>query len=131
LLGGRLTAIPGASDTSVGGIIAYDNSVKTALLDVPEAMLVEQGAVSEAVVGVMAAGAQRRFGVAAALAVTGIAGPGGGTPEKPVGTVWIAARHGDRARTLQRIFPGARDEIRARSTQAALDILRLLLRGEA
>lgn len=127
VLGGRLTAIPGASDTFVGGVIAYDNAVKTALLDVPEAMLAEQGAVSEAVVGAMAAGAQRRFGVAAALAVTGIAGPSGGTPEKPVGTVWIAARHGDRTRVLTRIFPGARDEIRARSAQATLDLLRLAL----
>jgi nicotinamide-nucleotide amidase len=127
VLGSRLTAIPGASDSFVGGVIAYDNAVKTALLDVPEALLTEQGAVSEAVVEAMAAGAQRRFGVAAALAVTGIAGPSGGTPEKPVGTVWIAARHGDRARALQRIFPGARDEIRARSAQAALDVLRLAL----
>jgi nicotinamide-nucleotide amidase len=127
VLGSRLTAIPGASDTFVGGVIAYDNAVKTALLDVPDAMLAEQGAVSEAVVGAMAAGAQRRFGVAAALAVTGIAGPSGGTPEKPVGTVWLAARHGDQTRALKRIFPGARDEIRARSAQAALDLLRLAL----
>jgi nicotinamide-nucleotide amidase len=127
VLGSRLTAIPGASDTFVGGVIAYDNAVKTALLDVPAAMLAEQGAVSEAVVGAMAAGAQRRFGVAAALAVTGIAGPSGGTPEKPVGTVCVAARHGDRTRALQRIFPGARDEIRARSAQAALDLLKLAL----
>ena len=127
VLGSRLTAIPGASDTFVGGVIAYDNAVKTAWLDVPDALLAEQGAVSEAVVGAMAAGAQQRFGVAAALAVTGIAGPSGGTPEKPVGTVWIAARHGDRARALRRIFPGARDEIRARSAQAALDLLRLAL----
>jgi nicotinamide-nucleotide amidase len=59
--------------------------------------------------------------------VTGIAGPSGGTPEKPVGTVWVAARHGDRTRALQRIFPGARDEIRARSAQAALDLLKLAL----
>ena len=127
VLGSRLTAVPGASDAFVGGVIAYDNAVKTAWLDVPEAMLAEQGAVSEAVVAAMVAGAQRRFGVAAALAVTGIAGPSGGTPEKPVGTVWVAARHGDRTRALQRIFPGARDEIRARSAQAALDLLRLAL----
>ena len=127
MLASRLTAVPGASDTFVGGVIAYDNAVKTALLDVPETLLAEHGAVSEAVVRAMAAGAQRRFGVAAALAVTGIAGPSGGTPEKPVGTVWVAARHGARARTLQRIFPGARDEIRARRAQAALDLLRLEL----
>ncbi len=127
VLASRLTAVPGASDTFVGGVIAYDNAVKTALLDVPEAMLAEQGAVSEVVVEAMAAGAQRRFGVAAALAVTGIAGPTGGTPEKPIGTVWVAARHGDRTRALRRIFPGARDEIRARSAQAALDLLRLAL----
>ena len=75
----------------------------------------------------MADGAARRFGVDCALAVTGIAGPSGGTPEKPVGFVWLAARRGGETRVLSRQFLGERDEIRARSAQAALDLLRLAL----
>jgi PncC family amidohydrolase len=75
----------------------------------------------------MADGVQRRFDAGAAIAVTGIAGPGGGTPEKPVGTVWLAARLGADARAVKRTFPGDRGEIRARAAQAALDLLRRLL----
>lgn len=124
MLGARLTAIPGSSDVFVGGVIAYADEVKAALLDVPRAVLDAHGAVSEETVRAMAEGAARRFGVECALAVTGIAGPGGGTPEKPVGTVWIAARHGAETRALKRQFLGERDEVRARSAQAALDLLR-------
>lgn len=124
LLGGRLTAIPGSSDVFVGGVIAYADAVKVDLLDVPRATLERHGAVSEPVVRAMVEGAAHRFGVACAMAVTGIAGPAGGTPEKPVGTVWIAARQGGETRALQRQFLGERDEIRARSAQAALDLLR-------
>jgi competence/damage-inducible protein CinA-like protein len=128
MLGGRITAIPGSSDVFVGGVIAYQDAVKTALLDVPSATLERHGAVSEETVRAMADGAAHRFGVECALAVTGIAGPAGGTPEKPVGTVWIAARHAGETRALQRQFLGERDEIRARSAQAALDLLRHALR---
>lgn len=127
LLAGRITAVPGASDIFVGGVVAYDDRVKTDLLAVPRALLDTHGAVSEAVVRAMAEGAQQRFAVDATLAVTGIAGPAGGTPEKPVGTIWLAARCGSETRALQRIFPGDRGEIRARSAQAALDLLRRLL----
>lgn len=127
LLAGRVTAVPGASDVFVGGIVAYDDHVKTHWLAVPPALLEAHGAVSEEVVRAMAEGAQRHFAVDAALAVTGIAGPGGGTPEKPVGTVWLAARFGADERVLKRIFPGDRGEVRARSAQAALDLLRRLL----
>ena len=127
LLGSRITGVPGASDVFAGGIVAYDNPVKHELLDVPDALLNAHGAVSEEVVVAMAAGAQRRFGVDAALAVTGIAGPGGGSQEKPVGTVWLAARLGSDARALKRIFLGDRGEIRARSAQAVLDLLRRLM----
>jgi nicotinamide-nucleotide amidase len=130
LLGGRLTAVPGASDVFAGGVIAYDDAVKRALLDVPAAVLERHGAVSEETVSAMAQGAQRRFGVACALAVTGIAGPSGGTPDKPVGTVWLAARRGETTRAVRRVFPGPRDNVRARSAQAALDLLRLALAGE-
>ncbi|PYP10963.1 MAG: hypothetical protein DMD59_04115 [Gemmatimonadetes bacterium] len=101
--------------------------VKSGTLDVPPELLDRYGAVSEEVVSAMAEGVQRQFAVAAALAITGIAGPGGGTPEKPVGTVWLAARFGAETRALKRMFPGDRGEIRARSAQAALDLLRRLL----
>jgi nicotinamide-nucleotide amidase len=127
LLGARITAVPGASDVFVGGVIAYDDDVKTAALDVPRALVAAHGAVSEEVVMAMAHGAQQRFSVNAALAITGIAGPTGGTTEKPVGTVWFAARYGAEARALKRVFPGDRNEIRARSAQASLDLLRRLL----
>jgi len=127
LLGARITAVPGASDVFVGGVIAYDDAVKTAALSVPDELVRIQGAVSEEVVVAMALGAQQRFAAEAALAITGIAGPTGGTAEKPVGTVWIAARYGTDARALKRVFPGDRNEIRARSAQAALDLLRRLL----
>lgn len=129
LLSGRITAVPGASDVFIGGVVAYDNVVKSGTLDVPPELLERHGAVSEDVVRAMAAGVQRQFAVDAALAITGIAGPSGGTPEKPVGTVWLAARFGTEARALTRIFPGDRGEIRARSAQAALDLLRRLMAG--
>ena len=127
LLGGRITAVPGSSDVFAGGIVAYDDDVKREVLGVPDALIKAHGAVSKEVVLAMVASAQQRFSVDAALAVTGIAGPGGGTQEKPVGTVWLAARLGPDARALQRVFPGDRAEIRARSAQAALDLLRRLI----
>lgn len=127
LLGSRITAVPGASDVFIGGVVAYDNVVKSGMLDVPPELLERHGAVSEEVVSAMAQSVQRQFAVDAALAITGIAGPSGGTPEKPVGTVWMAARLGLEGRALKRIFPGDRGEIRARAAQAALDLLRRLI----
>ncbi len=127
VLSARITAIPGASSVFIGGVVAYDNMVKSGTLDVPPELLDHYGAVSEQVVSAMAEGVQRQFAVDAALAITGIAGPSGGTAEKPVGTVWLAARHGVEGRVLKRVFPGDRSEIRARSAQAALDLLRRLL----
>ncbi len=127
LLGGRITAVPGSSDTFLGGIVAYDDAVKTALLTVAAELLEVHGAVSEPVARALAEGAQRVFGADSAIAVTGIAGPGGGTPEKPVGTVWLAVRVGQVTRAVGRVFPGDRGEIRARSAQAGLDLLRRAL----
>jgi nicotinamide-nucleotide amidase len=123
LLGARLTEIPGSSDGFVGGVIAYDNEVKVELLGVSAALLAEHGAVSEPIVRAMAQGAAQRFGVSAALAVTGIAGPGGGSPEKPVGTVWIGCALRADVETRRIMFPGNRHEIRARAAQAALLLL--------
>ena len=124
LLGARLTAIPGSSDVVMGGIIAYDNRVKTEMLGVDERLLQEHGAVSEPVARSMAAGARKRFQTSTALAITGIAGPGGGTPEKPVGTVWIALDFEGSVLARRFNMIGDRDEIRRRSAQAALEMLR-------
>lgn len=129
LLGQRITAIPGASRIFAGGVIAYGNQVKTTALGVPASLIAEHGAVSGPVVEAMAAGAAQRFGTQAALAVTGIAGPTGGTPEKPVGTVWLAVHLEGRTEAVLRQFPGDRDEVRRRSAQAALDLLRRRLAG--
>ncbi|MFN2572024.1 MAG: CinA family protein, partial [Gemmatimonadales bacterium] len=107
----------------------YDNAVKSGTLGVPPELLARHGAVSEEVVRAMAEGVRRQFVVEASLAITGIAGPGGGTPQKPVGTVWVAARAGSGTRVAQRTFPGDRAEIRARAAQAALDLLRRLNAG--
>ncbi len=90
VLSARITAIPGASTVFIGGVVAYDNMVKSGTLDVRPELLDQYGAVSEQVVSAMAEGVQRQFAVEAALAITGIAGPTGGTAEKPVGTVWLA-----------------------------------------
>jgi competence/damage-inducible protein CinA-like protein len=129
LLGARLTEIPGSSDVFVGGIIAYDNRVKVAELGVGQDLLDQYGAVSEAVACAMASGVAQSLGVAAALSVTGIAGPGGGSEQKPVGMVWIGcvAEGIVEARRFQ--FAGSRHEIRARAAQAALHLLHRRLRG--
>ncbi len=126
LIGARLTAVPGASDVFLGGVVCYADESKTRDLDVPEALLHQHGAVSEAVALAMARGVAGRFGADAAVAVTGVAGPAGGTPERPVGTVWLAARLGGVERAVQRRFPGGRREVRRRAAQAALDLLRRL-----
>jgi nicotinamide-nucleotide amidase len=123
LLGARITEIPGSSDVFVGGVIAYDNALKMDLLGVPADLLAEQGAVSEPVARAMAQGAVERFGVGAALSVTGIAGPGGGSPEKPVGTVWFGCAVNDSVETRRVLFAGTRQEIRARAAQAAFMLL--------
>jgi nicotinamide-nucleotide amidase len=127
MLGARLTAIPGSSDVFVGGVIAYDNDVKTALLNVPPAIIRTHGAVSEEAARAMASGIRERMGTQIAIAVTGIAGPDGGTPDKPVGLVWIAAEVDGRARATTRVYPGNREEIRQRASQGALDLVRRIL----
>lgn len=124
MLGQRLTAIAGSSEVFAGGVIAYDNEVKIELLGVDREQLERHGAVSEEVVTAMATGAKRRFGVDVGVAVTGIAGPGGGSAEKPVGTVWIAVATADEIVARQLRLFGDRDEVRRRAAQAALDLVR-------
>jgi nicotinamide-nucleotide amidase len=131
MLGARLTAVPGSSDVFYGGVIAYHDSLKRALLGVPDALLREHGAVSEPVVRAMASGARAATGVEAALAITGIAGPGGGTATKPVGTVWIALDfRGQMEARLLHLW-GDRDEVRQRSAQWAMELLRRTLLASA
>lgn len=127
LLGARLTSIPGSSDVVLGGVIAYANDVKHDLLGVDERSLAAHGAVSEPVVKEMAQGVRTRVKSSIGLAITGVAGPGGGTPEKPVGTVWIAAALPDSTRAVQLRLIGDRDEIRRRATQSTLELLRRML----
>jgi nicotinamide-nucleotide amidase len=129
LLGARLTAVPGASDVFRGGLIAYDNSVKAGELGVPATLLEEHGAVSEPVALAMAVGVRTRADTDVGIAVTGIAGPGGGSPAKPVGTVWIAVADRAAAKARHVRFFGDRAEIRYRAAQAALDLVRRKLAG--
>lgn len=127
LLGARLTAIPGSSDVFIGGLIAYADAVKLRELGVPEQLLATHGAVSEEVVRAMATGARRKFGADIALAITGVAGPGGGTPGKPVGLVWVCAATRDAVEARKIKSWGDRQEIRYRATQAAMALARSML----
>lgn len=129
LLGKLFTDVPGASDYFRCGWVAYSNEAKTALLGVKKGVLAEHGAVSEPVVRQMATGARRGAGTDYALAVTGIAGPSGGTPEKPVGLVYLALAAGDGVQVERWVLPGDRDGVRQRSVLVALDMLRRRLLG--
>jgi nicotinamide-nucleotide amidase len=126
LLGERVTSVPGSSDIFLGGVIAYHDDVKREILGVPAGDIERHGAVSEEVALQMAAGVKARLHADIGIAITGIAGPGGGTPEKPVGLVWIAVEVTEpKARRFQLI--GDRAEIRQRAAQAALEMLRRAL----
>jgi nicotinamide-nucleotide amidase len=127
LVGARLTDVPGASEAYLGGVIAYSDEAKRAELDVPDEILLEHGAVSEETAAAMAVGARRRFGADVGVAVTGIAGPGGGTAEKPVGLVFISVESPDGASTRRFELPGDREAVRSRATGLALHMLRRLL----
>ena len=130
LIGAALTSVSGSSEWYVGGVISYANSVKTGLLGVSQADLDEQGAVSEAVVRSMALGACRVTGADLACAVSGVAGPGGGTPDKPVGTVWIGwSLHGE-TRSRKFHFSGDRDSVRAQTAREAVRGMREWAREE-
>jgi nicotinamide-nucleotide amidase len=124
LLGARLTAIAGSSDVVLGGVIAYSNEIKSSLLGVDESLLREAGAVSEPVVRDMAAGARSSTGARVGLAITGIAGPGGGSEEKPVGTVWIATDIDGAIESRRLRLIGDRGEVRQRAAQAVMEMLR-------
>lgn len=127
LIAKRITDHPGSSRYFLGGVIAYDNAVKVELLGVPEELLEKEGAVSESVAEAMARGVARRFGAQAGIGVTGVAGPGGGTEEKPVGTVWYAACFRDRTVARHERILGDRETVRERGAQGAMDLLFRLL----
>jgi len=127
LVAGRLTSVPGSSEVFVGAVVAYADGVKEGELGVPAQTLAEHGAVSAQTAAAMAAGVRKRLGVDVGVAVTGIAGPGGGTPEKPVGLVYLHAETPDGSHGVEFNFPSDRDTIRARATAAALHLTRRLL----
>lgn len=129
LLGARLTAVPGSSRAFVGGVVAYDDAVKLHLLGVSADDLAAHGAVSETVARQMAAGIATTLDAGAAIAITGIAGPDGGTPAKPVGTVWIAVKFREVERVMHLVLPGDREDVRARAAQYGLDFLRRVASG--
>jgi nicotinamide-nucleotide amidase len=123
----RLTSVPGSSDAFLGAVVAYADAVKERDLGVPRDLLERHGAVSAEVAAAMAAGARERLGADVAVAVTGIAGPGGGTAEKPVGLVYLYAEAPSGTRSADFVFPGDRDGIRRRATVTSLHVLRRLL----
>jgi competence/damage-inducible protein CinA-like protein len=127
LVAARLTDVPGASDVLMGSIVAYDNAVKTGELGVPEALIRDHGAVSREVALAMASGVRERLGVDVGIAVTGVAGPDGGTPEKPVGLVHHAVSTPDLDRAEEFSYPGDRATIRSRATVASLHLARRVL----
>jgi nicotinamide-nucleotide amidase len=127
LVAARLTSVPGASDVFRGGIVAYDNDVKVAQLGVREETLAAHGAVSAETAAAMAAGVRAALGADVAVSDTGIAGPGGGTPEKPVGLVYLHAEGAEASEALELRLHGDREQIRQRAAVAALHLLLRLL----
>jgi competence/damage-inducible protein CinA-like protein len=128
MVAARLTSVPGSSDVFAGAIVSYADAVKVNELGVPEALLRAHGAVSPEVARAMAHGARERLGVDVAVGVTGVAGPGGATPEKPVGLVYVhAAGPGGAERSGELDFPGDRATIRTRATITALHVVRKLV----
>ncbi len=120
----KITSVPGSSAYFLGSVVAYADRVKSGLVGVDERLIAAHGAVSREVALAMASGVRRAMGADVGIGVTGIAGPGGGSPEKPVGTVWIAYADGDGAVALRHTFGEGRERVVERSTTAALDLLR-------
>jgi nicotinamide-nucleotide amidase len=129
LMAARLTERAGSSAYVLGGLVAYSNEAKVALAGVPAELIERRGAVSEEVAAALADGARERFGAEIGIGITGIAGPGGGTPEKPVGTVCLSVA-GDGARLDRTVqLPGDRTLVRERTTTVTMHLLRRLLGG--
>jgi nicotinamide-nucleotide amidase len=124
LLAERITSVPGSSRYFLGGAVVYDNSLKTLLAGVPPLMIAEHGAVSSQVATALAEGIRKRCHATLGVGITGVAGPGGGTEEKPVGLVFAALADDIHTEAVERKFPGDRDRIRHWATQLALDMVR-------
>lgn len=120
----RITSVPGSSRSFLGGVVVYSNDLKIGLAGVPAELLAQYGAVSDEVARALAEGIRRRTGATIGLAITGIAGPTGGTPQKPVGLVYIAVSDGLKTDSMDRTFRGDRQRIREWATQQALDLVR-------
>lgn len=120
LIASTLTDVSGSSEWLNGAIVAYSNEIKQEMLGVPKQALIDHGAVSEPVVAAMAQGLCATLGVDCSVAVSGIAGPTGGTPEKPVGTVWMAWHVKGKTFTVKQFFEGSRDEIKLQTVKAAI-----------
>jgi nicotinamide-nucleotide amidase len=129
MVSAALTDVPGSSDAFLGAIVSYADEVKESLLAVPLPSLKAHGAVSEEVARAMAEGARRAIGADVAVAVTGVAGPGGGSPDKPVGTVWFAVADDSGTVAVLRHLFGDRSGVRTRATMTALDLVRRRLAG--
>jgi nicotinamide-nucleotide amidase len=127
LLASRLTDVPGSSEYMDRGVVCYSNQSKTDLAGVPEALIREHGAVSEPVAKAMAEGIRSRAGTNIGIGITGIAGPGGGTPEKPVGTVAVAVAVDDEVRVRTFQFIGNREMVKFQAAQSALNMTRLMV----
>ncbi len=127
LVAKRITDNPGSSRVFVGGVVTYSNAAKERLLGVPGESIASQGAVSREVAEAMAKGCRERLGADCAIAITGIAGPEGGSEDKPVGTVWWAVAVNDRLEARRDVFPGDREGVRARAAQASLHTLLWML----
>ncbi|MFQ5646408.1 MAG: CinA family protein [bacterium] len=123
LLGSAITGSPGSSGYFVGGVICYADEVKTGLLGVPQSLLEKWGAVSPQVAEAMASGARKLLEADIAVAVSGIAGPGGGSLEKPVGLVYISVASGAKTITRKFNFPGSRSQVKEQSAIEALNVL--------
>jgi nicotinamide-nucleotide amidase len=128
LLSERLTRVPGSSNYFLGGMVCYSNELKTTLAGVPADLIAEHGAVSLAVAQAMAEGVRKRTGASLGIGITGVAGPGGGTPEKPVGFVFIAMADENGTQIREFRFPGDRERVRHWATQMALEAVRRRLR---
>jgi nicotinamide-nucleotide amidase len=124
LLAERLTRTPGSSNYFLGGVVSYSNELKSAWVDVPAEIIESRGAVSPEVAVALADGIRRRTGSTLGVGITGVAGPAGGTPEKPVGLVHIALANGSTPRERGLHFPGDRERVRWQASQTALDMVR-------
>ncbi len=127
LVSARLTSIPGSSEAFVGGIVAYDDRIKLDALGVPQDVLERHGAVSAETAAAMAAGVRRSLEADVGVSVTGVAGPGGGTAEKPVGLVYLHVETPDASQGVELRLPGDRNAVRRRAAASALHLLRRLL----